>query len=517
MPRVLKSTGFLAMALYLIWVLLLPGNSFPDATIHLARIFCGNNLKGTVCQDSGEKKTTIIASISSPLIDPCKARTKIVTTKCELKPEFSREDISTIGKIKALRAPWNVDYTSDIYYGFMHLFICSSKIMSIFILKLINLVIFGYLIFATLRISNRKYEKVILTMMVLGLGPIGLWLMTSLNPISWQLIGVIPTIIFAHEILHNNEIVKISKIIKCYVPFLVSSFLIIVSRRDGMLVFAVSVIVGIFFLGERRWKGGSEFPKKFTKFTNTFKYICLAILPLCSLIFFYMKYIDHYLKLSPDVENKGNFFSIHNVWGLISRHADYQFGFFGTDVNQEKVSYLVNYRISLNPFFSLFGIISVLVFVWSLYRAKSLLKSIAITFLWACLFYISYVPAAFNVLLSKGIFSIQAHQFIVYVDIFFTILIINSRQKLSKYQTLVTLFPLWIQPFLVLVPIFNYYGQARFFPVFNAFGGGYVLTEMCKWFLIFASTIVIFGLSQNFFSEIGEKRLLKSRTFKGFH
>lgn len=209
-----------------------PGGS-PDEPTHLISIYCSSQKYEDICKNPSPAKIDLqpVKDISA-----CYLFQRDRSSGCE---------ISSINEtLKPGANTTFVIYDENNYYKFLSLFADDRYVESLILMRIVNgitfLIVFLIAIFSLPRDFKSKY--VIATFSVLT--PLGIYLVTSINTSAWNITGAVglwaSLFSMMYELKEPDK--KFYKVIIQIFLFILSSFLIISSRSDGIYFFAIIMV-----------------------------------------------------------------------------------------------------------------------------------------------------------------------------------------------------------------------------------------------------------------------------------
>lgn len=170
--------AFLALAT---WALASPVGSSPDDDFHLASIWCAAGDRTSLCAEGSAPTTRRVAE--SILDAPCFARDSTESGACQDGILDDNRLVDTDRGNFAGQYP-------PVYYGVMSLFAGDDIQASVIAMRLVNaLLLVGILTGLTLLLPFRL-QRTLLWAWLITVIPLGLFLVASINPSAWAIIGV---------------------------------------------------------------------------------------------------------------------------------------------------------------------------------------------------------------------------------------------------------------------------------------------------------------------------------------
>jgi hypothetical protein len=256
---------FIAPALALIalvaWALASPMGASPDDDFHLVSTWCANAAKTADCEPGTSANSRVVPE--SLVKAPCFAHKTTVSGACQNKFSLSPkpDDLTTRG---------NFDHSyPPVFYATMNLFVGSNILVSVFLIRLVNIILFVGLTVALFVLLPRDRRPTLVWSWVITTVPLGLFLIASNNPSAWAIIGIGTAWL---ALLGYYETAGRRKIL-LGILFAIASVMAAGSRGDSAIYSVIGIGVVLFLV-----------------FTPTKKFLLNAILPavlaVVSVLFF---------------------------------------------------------------------------------------------------------------------------------------------------------------------------------------------------------------------------------------
>lgn len=187
LKRFLPMVSIVGLAFTLVaWAFASPVGATPDEDFHLVSIWCAGDGTEGVCAPAENNQT---ADVDSALVESaCFAQQATVSAKCQMT-EAVFDNHSTV---TTTRGNFSGNYPQG-FYSVMNLFAGENIQIAVLVMRLFNVVLTITLI-TTLWLLIRPVERQSLYFTtVLTIVPLGLFLIPSINPSSWAILGVIAT------------------------------------------------------------------------------------------------------------------------------------------------------------------------------------------------------------------------------------------------------------------------------------------------------------------------------------
>lgn len=187
LKQILPAVSLLGLGLTLIaWAFASPVGASPDEDHHLVSIWCaGDGLEG-ICKPSADGQS---AEVDEALINSaCFARKPSVSAKCQITSAVfdSGEMVTTT------RGNFSGNYPQG-FFTVMHLMAGSDIQVSVLIMRLFNVALALALMTTLWSLIRTNERQSLYFTTALTIVPLGLFLIPSINPSSWAILGVLTT------------------------------------------------------------------------------------------------------------------------------------------------------------------------------------------------------------------------------------------------------------------------------------------------------------------------------------
>ena len=245
------------------WALSSPIGSSPDEGSHLVGIWCTEINKSVKCNNS-EGPSKFSSQLSGD--ESCYLYDADQSAGCLQSQEEVYKELSGFNEIK--------------FYNFLNSFVSDNIIMSVIIMRFINVFILSIcIVFAFIYLRKDIFVGTVFSFMTVGL-PLGFYLVTSINTTSWVILGSIFFIPYIFEIVTNLSVRTIPLIIVT----MLLTYIYLGSRQDGILFLGISIVSSIPILAYKI--------KNFNFFIKMLQHNKLSrvVISLISLITLYLIY-----------------------------------------------------------------------------------------------------------------------------------------------------------------------------------------------------------------------------------
>lgn len=232
------------------WALSSPVGSSPDEDFHLASIYCANDYRSGLCEQSDYPNAKRVP-MSVLNAGSCFVPNQYVSAICQSQSKI----LSNFDLLDTLR----LDYESEdrLYYSVASRLTSHNVESSVLKIRFLNVILLlSFLILFGIFSSVRQFIQLNLVF-VIALLPLGIFIMTSVNPQAWQLIGLIFFLAFAHLALQRG-LNPIRRFV-CILLSILASLIAISARSDALyfifLYFVVVLLVNKKHLDLHRLSG----------------------------------------------------------------------------------------------------------------------------------------------------------------------------------------------------------------------------------------------------------------------
>lgn len=222
------------------WAIASPVGASPDEDHHLVSIWCAGSGVEEMCEEGSDAGSRRVSE--SLLSTACFAHAPSTSAKCqEQSGVFEKTDLT-----ESRRGNFSGNYP-DGFYVVMSLFASENIEISVIMMRLFNVLLFTTIFSAIwLKTSNALRRSLHFTVL-LTFVPLGLFLVPSINPSSWAIMGVIATFFGAVSALQStNKNTAIFFWCVTFAGLLIASM----SRYDGFVYSLIGLVAG-FFIAKR--------------------------------------------------------------------------------------------------------------------------------------------------------------------------------------------------------------------------------------------------------------------------
>lgn len=175
---ILPLLGFLTLAG---WAYSSPVGSSPDDDYHLASIWCAAGERTSLCEETGDPSTRMVPRAFA--VDPCFARYSTESGACQI------DAYDDPALIESDRGNFLGAYP-PVFYGTMSVLATDDVQSSVLAMRLVNSALFVGLLTALAVLLPAPHRATAVTAFVITVVPLGMFLIPSINPSSWTVIGV---------------------------------------------------------------------------------------------------------------------------------------------------------------------------------------------------------------------------------------------------------------------------------------------------------------------------------------
>lgn len=233
--------GFIGLVVALFgWALASPVGASPDEDFHMISAWCDGDGHTGVCQTSNNPGERLVST--ALILSACYARDPEIGAHCQTEQQLFENSMLA----PTTRGNFQGTYPT-LFYSTMHVFTSTDIQASVIAMRLFNATLFSA-VFVTLWLLLPKYwRKSLYFTVALTIVPLGLFLIPSINPSSWAIIGVIAAFFGTAGALQRAER-------KSVIPLASIAGLGVViaggARWDG-LIYALIAAVAAFIAAKR--------------------------------------------------------------------------------------------------------------------------------------------------------------------------------------------------------------------------------------------------------------------------
>lgn len=164
------------------WSYSSPVGSSPDEDYHLASIWCAAGDRTSLCETTGDPATRAVPEAFA--VDPCFARFSTESAACQIdaydQPRLVESDR---GNFLGAYPP--------VFYATMSLLASDDVQASALAMRLLNAALFVALMTALAVLLPAQHRVMAIASVLISVVPLGMFLIPSLNPSSWAIVGVV--------------------------------------------------------------------------------------------------------------------------------------------------------------------------------------------------------------------------------------------------------------------------------------------------------------------------------------
>lgn len=171
----------LALVALAAWAFASPVGATPDEDFHLTSIWCAAGDRTELCEPSGDPTTRLVSpAFAEP---PCFAYVPTESAACQ------RDALESSALIETDRGNFVGAYP-PIFYGTMSIFATDDIAASVIAMRLVNALLFVALMTALVVLMPARHRPMVVLSYLVTLVPLGLFLVPSVNPSGWAIVGV---------------------------------------------------------------------------------------------------------------------------------------------------------------------------------------------------------------------------------------------------------------------------------------------------------------------------------------
>ncbi|MEI6096137.1 MAG: DUF2142 domain-containing protein [Gammaproteobacteria bacterium] len=215
------------------WSIASPILSAPDAANHIAHIWCSTSFDNDHCEKDTEELGTYRIPTSSSF---CYPENTLMSAACA-SPATSIQTISTS------------NYPS-LFFRVLNFFVTDRMNTSIILMRFFNSSIFVGLFFFQILLGSEKHRLAYLSANIFTITPYLLFLIPSVNPSSWAIIGVTNSAFFLISLLDGRKSSPRIRAAVCFFWFL--SSVLCFARFDSTVALIVANLIVLLSLRSRK-------------------------------------------------------------------------------------------------------------------------------------------------------------------------------------------------------------------------------------------------------------------------
>ena len=241
-----------------IWAFSSPPGSSPDEDFHLASIWCAQGISPGTCETSDV--ATVLLVPRQAVAQTCYAHNPSQSGACQ-EAAIAYDAVDSCDRYAFLDNPaeacaqaqgtagltgiWDGFANSHrsyppYYYEFMHLFVTSNVIVSIMMIRLVNVVITATMLLLVIFLSRRSARQAVVAAAIGASIPLGLSLTGSVNPSAW---GIVSLCTFWVALLEGIEQTQRKRRAALLAIAVIGLVMAIATRVDVQAFIAISIVV----------------------------------------------------------------------------------------------------------------------------------------------------------------------------------------------------------------------------------------------------------------------------------
>jgi hypothetical protein len=231
--------GFISgIILISVWALSSPVGGSPDEPTHFFTIYCYSESGNKNCIDPPS------GGLDRPYIDeesPCYVFQRGSGVSCEESNIFA--------KLSYIDTKTFTTFSDSYYYKLMASFASERYVVSLLSMRIVNGFLFIFVIFLSLFILPAHLRQSFVVSTLVTSIPLGIYIISSINTSAWITIGLIGSWVSLYSIFFefSNKSLSIGKTLVKIFLYLLSSFLLLSSRSDGIYFFVIVLFSMITF------------------------------------------------------------------------------------------------------------------------------------------------------------------------------------------------------------------------------------------------------------------------------
>lgn len=231
-------TLFSGLILITTWAIASPPGGSPDEPTHLISIYCFSEQINETCLQPGANKLNLqpVKDVSSCYLFQRDRGAGCEVSNIFTKLESGSEEIFYI-------------YDDNQYYKFMSIFAGETYIFSLLSMRIVNGLLFILILLISLYLLPARLRESFAISTIVVSVPLGIYLVSSISTTAWIIIGAIGSWASLYSMFSNLKAknLKLDQTIFQIILYIVSSFLIVSSRSDGIYFFAIILFAMLLF------------------------------------------------------------------------------------------------------------------------------------------------------------------------------------------------------------------------------------------------------------------------------
>jgi len=243
----------------LCWAFSSPPRSTPDEILHIANIWCAEESDGGACISKEVKSNEEIFGTFGYSPDSCFWRQPAIPASC-----------SSAGNEGTFLLLQEGSYYESGFQRVMHRFVGSNGPLSVLRMKMFNALLFAAIAAYLMLFAPTKISRSWLAATAVTVAPLSIWLITSINPSGWGIIGLGAlwpyTIWFIGQRFDKGYLVEGTSI-RLVTPLLLALLIFLATQaRSDVKLFAVVALATLaaFEVAYRKIRIRSQRAKRFT-------------------------------------------------------------------------------------------------------------------------------------------------------------------------------------------------------------------------------------------------------------
>ncbi|KQV25485.1 hypothetical protein ASC54_00280 [Yonghaparkia sp. Root332] len=163
------------------WSYSSPVGSSPDEDYHLASIWCAAGDRTSLCEETGDPATRAVPEAFA--VDPCFARFSTESAACQVGA------YDEPGLVESDRGNFLGAYP-PVFYATMSILASDDVQTSALAMRMLNAALFVGLMTALAVLLPARHRVMAIGSVLISIVPLGMFLIPSLNPSSWAIVGV---------------------------------------------------------------------------------------------------------------------------------------------------------------------------------------------------------------------------------------------------------------------------------------------------------------------------------------
>lgn len=233
--------AFLALAT---WAYSSPPGSSPDDDYHMASIWCSHGDRPGICESTSDDSSKVVPILVSRWI--CFALDGKISGACTQSPELNDGNSGTVS-----RGNFSEHAYPGLYYWVDGFFASTHVSLSIFLIRLFNIIAGLGMIGATLVLATKSLRPALKTTFIFTSLPLSIFIFSSINPSSWVIIAVPCYFVAAVSFVRSSGIIKFANAALLMLLATVAAG----TRADAAAYIVFVTALALIYAAKDAWRG----------------------------------------------------------------------------------------------------------------------------------------------------------------------------------------------------------------------------------------------------------------------